>query len=294
MKQRQLIWLGGALVLLLVIAYFTGVFDGEFSTLDVPHVEIPTEAVTSIEASGADLDVAIEKRNGTWFLTRPLDAAADSSTVAQVLDDLSALEFRNVVSTHPERHGRYGVDSAATELTVAWEGGSRVIVIGNPNAGSNYVRLGGDAAVYRSGQRLRVPDSVDDWRDKTIIDLSPDQITKVSIVGPDRSVELERRTDLWTLTNAGEPMQADSAAMQRYLDRFHPMLADGFVDQAPMPSDSSTTIRFGLSSGAERRLELTPAEDDYAVLVDGGETVFRLRSFRLSQIAPEASSFESR
>lgn len=105
---------------------------------------------------------------------------------------------------------------------------------------------------------------------------------------------LERGPEEWRLMDAGEPMQADSAAVRRYLDRFHPLLADGFYDSAHSAGDSSYTLQLAQTAGAERRIELTPAGDDLAVRVDGGQTVYRLRSRQLAQIAPEASQLASR
>lgn len=289
MKNRQLIWLGGALVLLLVIAFLAGVFDSDFSTVDVPEVEIPADGVTGIRATGPDFDLALERRDGAWHLTQPLEGPADSSVVARLLEDVSALELRSVVSKNPDRYDRYGVDTAATDVTLAWEGGGRSIVVGDERGGSSFVRLGGDEAVYETARSIRLPRSIDRWRDQTILDVAADRIARVSIVGPDRFIVLERGTEQWSLMDAGEQQAADSAAIQRYLDRFSPLRSDGFFDGAPEAGDSTLTVRLELQDGAERRIELTPAGEAYAARTDGEATVFRIRVSSLGQIAPAAS-----
>lgn len=294
MTQQQLIWLGAALVALLGIAYLTGVFGSDMSTVEVPDVHIPAGEVASIRASGGDMLVSLSRENGSWRLTAPVTAPADSEVVARLLDDIESLALRSVVSTNPDRYGRYGVDSTATELTLEWPEGARSLFVGEGGVGSSYVRLDGDDAVYQTAEPLRVPESVDDWRDKTIFDIPPERIARVSVVGPERFTVLEREGSSWSLMDAGAPMQADSAAIQRYLSRLHPLRADGFVDAAPPPSDSSFSVRFELESGTERRMEIIAHDDDYAVSVDGGEAVFRVRRHRLDQLVPEAASFELR
>ncbi len=293
MKQRQLTWLGGALVLLLVIAYLAGVFDTEISTVQVPDVRIPAGEVSAIRATGSDMSVGLRRDGESWRLTDPVDAAADSTTVARVLEDLSALELRSVVSTNPERYGRYGVDSTGTEIDVVWEAGRLTLVVGEngPDFGSNYVRLSDDEAVYLSAGRLQLPENVDGWRDKTIVDLPPERVSRVSVHGPGQSYALQRQESEWQLTEDASPSTADSAAAIRYLERFNPLQADGFLESVPADRDSTYTVRFTLGDGTERVVELVPAEKDYAVTLDGGVTVYRMRGSRRSQYAPELSYF---
>lgn len=291
MKQRQIIWLGGVLAFLILIALLTGVFGTDFSTVDVPELAVPAEEVTGIEASAPEWSVDLAREDGVWRLTAPIEAPADSAAVVRLLDDIGDFELRNVVSTNPERYARYGVDSAATRLTLNLNGESRTLLVGESGGSSSYVRIGDDEAVYQTDRRLRVPNTVDDWRDKRIVDVSPDQIARLSIVGPNRFVVLERGDGSWSMMDAGEPMEADSARVRRYLDRFNPLSADGFFETAPAESDSSFTVRIETGEGAERRIELSPSGDDIAARVDGGEAVFRIRGYRMSQVVPEASQF---
>ena len=291
MRQRQIIWLGGILAVLILIAFLTGVFGGDFSTVEVPELAIPAQDVTGIEAAAAGYTVELSRQDGGWRLTEPLDAAADSATVARLLEDIGDLDLRNVVSTNPERYGRYGVDSAATRLMLNWNGGSRTLLLGESAGSSSYVRLGDDAAVYQTDRRLNLPGGVDDWRDKTIVDLASDRIARISIVGPNRFVVLERGDGTWRMMDAGEPMEADSVRVRRYLDRFNPFSADGFFETAPSPSDSSLTVRIETIGGRERRIELTPSGDDFAARVEGEDALFRIRGYRLSQLVPESSQF---
>lgn len=294
MKQRQLLWLGVALILLLGVAYVAGVFDTDFTTVDVPELDVEADAIQTVRASAPNFDLALQKEAEAWQVTEPVHAPADSATVRRVLEDLADLELRSVVSTNSERYGRYGVDSAGTQVTLAWEGGERTITIGDagPGIGTTFVRLDGDESVYLADTRIRLPEDLDGWRDKTVIDLAADDVAQISIEAPGGSVRLERRADGWTLLEGGSPAPADSAAAARYLDRFGPLRADGFLDAAPASRDSSYTLRFGLETGGERVLELIPAGEDYAVTTQGSETIYRLRGSRRAQYAPETSYFK--
>lgn len=305
MNQRQLIWLGGALIVLLIVAYLTGVFDTDFSTVDVPELTISAQEVRTIHVTGQGQNVGLERDNGTWMLTEPLRSAADSVTVSRFLEDLSALELQSVVSTNSERHARYGVDSMATEVRVEGEGGEQSLIVGDqgPGFGSNYVRISGEEPVYLSSGSIRIPENADAWRDKTIVRLSPNQISRLSISGPGLSYDMVREDGSWGITDhtgiegesppasVGGRSMADSAATAQYLRRFDPLRADGFLASPPPAGDSTYTIRLTVDSARERVLELVPANNGHALTVDEGETVYRLQEYRLRELAPAVGYF---
>lgn len=293
MKQRQLIGLGAALVVLLGVSYLTGVFRSDISTVDVPDVDVPVDQVHTIRAEGAELDVSLTKDVDAWRLTEPIRSRADSVTVARVLEHLSTMGLQSVVTTNPDRYDRYGVDSAATTVTLEWDGGQWTVTIGDagPGVGTTFVRLGDREPVYLSDGVVRIPENLDDWRHKTMLEIPSENVARVSVEGPDRSYVLERQDGAWMLEDDEQRMPVDSAAAARYLDRFGLVRADGFLASAPPSSDSTYTVRLDLHSGAERVLSLVPADGDYAATVDEDDTVYRLNGFRFSQYVPESSTF---
>ena len=129
MQQKQLIWLFGALVALLIIALMTGVFDSEISTVDVPEVTIPADDVEQIRIDRGVQPLELRREAAGWQLTAPMPFPADSTTVARLVEGLAQMELESVVSTNPERYARYGVDSTAQTLTVIWDGTEEQVVL---------------------------------------------------------------------------------------------------------------------------------------------------------------------
>ncbi|RMH61353.1 MAG: DUF4340 domain-containing protein [Bacteroidetes bacterium] len=296
MQQKQLVWLFGALVALLVLAFVTGVFDAEISTVDVPEVTIPTEAVTHIRIERADAPLELRREASGWHLTAPMAFPADSATVARLLDGLAELELESVVSTNPERYGRYGVDSTAQVLTLAWDGGEQRVVPGRqgPDFQSVYVRIGEDPRVFLARANLTVPEDLTRWRDKTVVEVPPAAVTEVQVRKGETAYTV-RRGEGWQIDEAGTTAPADSAAVERWLGRFAPMRAAGFFDDVPADSvRRAAAHRITLvTGGGTRTLALAERDEALALAVDGRDVTYRLGATQLNTFLPDPATLKA-
>jgi len=231
MKQKPLILLLATLIVLLGLAYLTGVFERDASTVDVPDVEIPAEALEQVRIEAPEHTWALQRQGTRWLLTEPVQERTDSAAVARFVRDLGALELESVASNNPERYARYGVDSTASVVSVSWADGARRLVVGNqgPDFQSIYVRLDDDPRVYLTRGRLTVPDDLDRWRDKTIIKLPRASVASVVVEGPEHAFEVHQGPGGWQLVEQNDEAPADSAAVTQWLGRFATMRADGFT-----------------------------------------------------------------
>jgi hypothetical protein len=65
MQQRQLVWLIGVFAILLVIAFVSGTFSNEISTVNVPDFSIPLDQIEEVELTMTDGSTTrIERQNG--------------------------------------------------------------------------------------------------------------------------------------------------------------------------------------------------------------------------------------
>ena len=296
MMQNRLLMLLAALVLLVGVAFLVGVFDRGVSTVDVPEVEIPVDRVESLRIEGEETPLVLAREGNRWRLTEPVNAPADSTTVNQLLEDLSDLELGTVVSTNPDRYGQYGVDAAASSLVVGWPGNESRIVVGRQGTDfrSVYVRLGDDPRVFATRERISLPTELDRLRDKTLLEVDPARVQRAEITGPDGTYSLERAGDGWSITGASGTSGADSAAVATWLGRFSPLRADGFLqDVEPEAVQDSTThsVVLDLSDGSAAHLRMRRREGQPNVAVtNGGDVVFRIQDYRISQIVPEENT----
>ena len=162
MPARRLRILVAVLAALLAVAYASGAFERDPSTVDVPVVDIPADRLNRIELSGA-VAVVLVRADSAWQVIEPSRVAADSAVVARLVRSLGELGLASVVSTNPDRHARYGLDSTATRVQVFWEGGSTALTVSKrgPDWRSSYVRLGDAPEVYATRSRVSLPATAD-------------------------------------------------------------------------------------------------------------------------------------
>lgn len=165
MPARRLPLLVALLAALLVVAYVSGAFDRDPSTVDVPQLDIPADQADRIELSGA-LDLALVRADSVWTVVQPSPSAADSAVVARLVTSLGDLRLASLVTTNPDRHSQYGMDSTATRVEVSWESGAVVLVVSKrgPDWSSSYIRLGDGDEVYATRSKFYLPLSVESVR----------------------------------------------------------------------------------------------------------------------------------
>ena len=296
MKQNRLLLLFSALVVLLGVAYLTGVFEQNASTVDVPTLAIPADDLEQLRIEAPAQTIALARQGSHWLLTEPMQAQTDSATVARFVQDLGNLELEAIASNNPERYTRYGVDSTATVVTASWGGQSHRLVVGKqgPDFQAVYVRLDDDPRVYATRGRLAPPQDLDRWRDKTIVNLIPAAIVSVTVQQPDGEFAVEIGPAGWQVAEQGAAAPADSASVAQWLRRFAPMTADGFMDDVPPAVLDSAAYQLTLRTtrGATEIVRLLLRDDAYAVTNSAAAATYRLRANRLDSYFPDPESLK--
>lgn len=297
MKQKQLILLLGILVVLLGLAYLTGVFEPNASTVDVPDVAIPADDLAQVRIEAPDRAWTVARQGARWVLVDPVQEPTDSATVARFVQDLSALELESVASNNPERYSRYGVDSTAKTVSATWPGGERLLLVGQqgPDFQSVYVRLDDDPRVYLTRGRLAVPDNFDRWRNQTIVNLPQASLASVVVEGPEQSFEVKQDAGGWQVVEQDAAAPADSAAVAQWLRQFAPMRADGFLDDVPaaiVREAARYHLAFTTTAGATESIQLLERDADVAVTTAAGNVTYRIRTARLASYVPDPASLK--
>jgi hypothetical protein len=296
MQQRQLLWLLGALVVLVGLAILSGAFDKSASTMELPAIDIPGEALTHLVVTRDGEPFSFEKRDGTWTVTAPVSGKADSTLVAQLIANLTSIELETIVSNSAERYAEYGLAESAKQVDLAWSGGGKTLLIGNngPDLQSYYVRIDSDPRVYLAGGRLSLPDDTDRWRDKTVLAIPLGNIEKAVVSAPDSGYELNLTAEGWTVSVDGDAEPADSAAVAAWLARFAPLRATGFlrdVAAVDVKGTASHQIHFSIPGAGTLTLWIEDRETELAAAATGADAAFRLTYNQLPTLIPEANSF---
>ena len=175
MQQRQLLWLIGALGVLVLIAFLSGAFNNDFSQMDVPDFDIIADDIEKLvignETEGSTITLIKEAER--WSLTTPIEATADSIALSRLTENLDLIELESVVSTNPDRYENYGVDGNAQHITVTTGGEEKKLYVGKsgPDYRAIYIRVEDDPRVFVTNGRLNIPSDLNAWRDKTLFNL---------------------------------------------------------------------------------------------------------------------------
>lgn len=290
MQQKQTLVLGGTLVVLLIIAWISGVFDRNPSNVDVPELDLPTSEVTHISVTLPDITFTVEKQGMQWFMREPVDMPADSATIARFLNELEDLSLNNRATSNPDRYGIYGIDSTATSVSLTWSDGAEDLVISRQGRDymSIYVQIGDDPNVYSTNGRVTVSQDLDRWRDRQILDLGTGTVMSARVTRPDDAYEVSLNNGVWMVN--GQP--GDSLQVTNWIRRFSPLSADGFFDDIPVQvlTDPSYRIDFSTSTNTTSSVQAMPAESAIAITSGGSQYTYRVYESRLNQLFPEPSS----
>ncbi|MXX59746.1 MAG: DUF4340 domain-containing protein [Rhodothermaceae bacterium] len=290
MQQKQTLVLGGTLVVLLIIAWISGVFDRNPSNVDVPELDLPTSEVTRISVTLPDITFTVEKQGIQWFMREPVDMPADSATVTRLLNELEDLSLNNRATSNPDRYGIYGIDSTATTVSLTWSDGAEDIVISRQGRDymSIYVKIGDNPDVYSTNGRVTVSQDLDRWRDRQILDLGTGTVMSARVTRPDDTYEVSLNNGVWMVN--GQP--GDSLQVTNWIRRFSPLSADGFFDDIPVQilTDPSYRIDFSTSTNTTSSVQAMPAESAVAITLGGSQFTYRVYESRLKQLFPDPSS----
>lgn len=302
MSNKQLARLAGALAVVLALwgAFAVARRAGADHAEGFRLPAIDTAAVDTIAITkGADTALLARQTGGRW---RVNGFAAARSNVDQLLRALRDS------SNHSELAAERRSSDAAMGVTADSGRRVRVVVKGAAGldliAGHNtndylgvYVRPAGDSAVYalRGSLPSAMDRPLDDWRDKTVADVSPDSVQRVEVTRGRTTYALVRTGKSWHLATGAA---ADSGAVARLLAQYHPASAIGFAKAAQADSVTFTrpTARVRIfTSGPAPVIDVAFDSTKSAVYAraQSGSTVYLLESWTLTQTAPTERSVEA-
>ena len=284
-----------ALAVVLVVAWLSGVFDSEYSTVDVPEWGLDTDGVDEISLRTSS-DTITFSRGDVWRITKPIDAEPDSGRLGNLLGDLEDLRFGSVVSTNAERHNRYGVDSLASSILIRDGSREEILVVGNTGADFRtvYVRRAGDDRVFSTEGRIAVDAGLNNWRDRTIVAVPKEAVVRVDVVGPDASLGLALSPEGWEVSESGSALPADSAAVDRWMRRFAPLKGNSFSDEAAFETAIPVAVfTFQTVGGSSQSVELRESDTQLLARRPATSDILTLSSGLKSSLIPDASSLRT-
>jgi hypothetical protein len=200
------------------------------------------QQVTGLEIVTRDDTLTLEPVESRWRLTRPVALAADGETVATFLEKLGAAKVKEFVAEAPPSLEPYGLDRpwrVTLHTGKDKERASRTLLIGKVDPAKGvYAMRAGESSVLLVPEDVwtALPKNVAVVRDKTVVHVDRDKVTRLDVESPQGAVTLVRENDKWRIT-APQALPADQVEAGSLLVKLQGLRAQGFLgeDAAAIP-----------------------------------------------------------
>ncbi len=222
---------------------------------------------------------------GKWQITAPEAWNADQDEVAGLLSTLSSLNADRVVEDKAADLRPYGLDDPS--MTVDLESRNhkeQKLLLGDdtPAGGDVYAMLSGDPRIFTIAQynKTSLDKGLNDLRDKRLVTMAPDNVSRVALDRKGQSIEFARIKDGWQILKP-KPLRADSFAV----DEFVRSVSDARMDlsgngSAPAASafaqaTPAAAVTLTGNQGAQT-LDVRKSKDDYYAKSSAVEGVYKV------------------
>jgi hypothetical protein len=228
--------------------------------------------VTGFEIALPEETLAVEGGPAAWRITRPAALPADRETVSEFLDKLAGQKVRDFVAEAPASRQTYGLDRP-TRVTIHTgrdkDRASRTLLLGRVDADKKgvYAMRPDEPSVLLVPEEVwtQVPKNVGVLRNKVLVDVERDKLTRVEIESPKGGVVVARDKDEWKIV-APQVLPADQVEVGALLTKVRDLRAQGFLsdeaaDVAKYLAKPEVRVALIDQAGARTTVLLAPSRE---------------------------------
>lgn len=251
--------------------------------LDSPNASsLTTDRFFLKEKTGLTADgysIHCEKRDGTWHVTHPITAEADTQEIETLLSELrslqvSSFEADGADAAVPTRLEKYGLDVPRIQTKLTDDDNTYTLEIGavvpseTGTQGRVYVKVSAHQdAIYTVSEDIYnlLNKSVFDLRDKRVIDFQRTDTTRFEIrQGTETVIGTRNYDNIWELQTPTGKIKADATAVDDLLFGVDSLEAAAFIDNS-----TKNLASYGLASPSIKVSFTQRGEENPAVLLIG-------------------------
>ncbi|MFQ5702655.1 MAG: DUF4340 domain-containing protein [Gemmatimonadales bacterium] len=260
----------------------------------------------AVGPNGVDTVTIVRSRDTTRLLRNGDDWTvngfkASNLVIKRLFNALKDSNEAELVSTSSLVHKRMQVDDSAGISVRLVSGGDELasLVFGKRGQqyNSSYVRMNGQDYVYLYLGTLTslVRQTVDEWRDKTVVMVEPDSVGRIVARRGARRYTLSKRGDEWLVGR----VTADSAAVRRLLGQYDSLQANGFATEQQADSlDFARPVRtialLGSGGDTLAHLVFDSTSSAFWVRKASGGTIYKILSWKADQLVPKDSTLRKK
>jgi hypothetical protein len=200
--------------------------DSTKTSPDAPQIlKLDESAITKLEVKKINTPPVVLAKSGSgdWKITDPKPLGADQSAVSGVLTTVSSLNSERLVEDKASDLKRYGLDQPLLEVDLTEKDNKSQKLLfgdGTPTGNGFYAMLAGDPRVFTvaSYNKTSVDKSLDDLRDKRLLPVNSDKVSRIEIVKKNQELEFGRNKDEWQILKP-QPLRADSSQVSELLQK---------------------------------------------------------------------------
>jgi hypothetical protein len=292
--------LRGLIVAIAVLAGLTGVLywsnhqkQAETTSADAPPkiLSLKQDDVSKIDLKkkGGDELVLAKDGAGKWQITAPKPLAVEQSAVSPMLSSLSTLTSERLVEEKASDLVPYGLSDPALTATITEKNNqTQKLLLGDQTPAGNavYAKLENDPRVFiiASYNKSSIDKTSNDLRDKRLLTVDADKISKVELIARKDDIEFGRNKDSWQIVKP-KPLRADGGQVEELLrtltdarmdlsgtDQDAGKIASTFASATPVATAKVT------SESGTQELQVRKNKDDYYANSSAVEGVYKVPS----------------
>lgn len=212
------------------------------TSADLPDLKGPDDADHISITNAEKGEVVLEKKDGKWVVTKPVQAAANQSNADQIVKNLKDLKAKEVISAAPTEETKKEYDlvpAKAVHVVASKDGAKKVdLLFGTSGPRGQMVMAEGKPSVYgvTGYSSYLYTREVKGFRDTEIFKFDDQNANGLSIAkrgakGEPEVFSFTKEGDKWTGTFKGKPIERfDDEKVKDAVRAFKSLTADDFGD----------------------------------------------------------------
>ena len=269
-------------------------------------LKLDENSITKLELKKKDTPpILLTKSGSDWKITEPKPFPADQTTVSSMLSTISTLNSDRLVEDNSSHLQRYGLAFPALELDVTEKDNkTQRLLLGDdtPAGGGIYAALAGDPRVFTIAEyhKTSLDKSLNDLRDKRLLAVSPDKVSRLEIAGKNEAIEFGRNKEEWQILKP-KPMRADTFAVSELLSKLTGARMDlSSSDKATTESDAAfaqdvpiATVKLTDESSTQQ-LQIRKAKDVYYAKSSMADGAYKVDSSLADAVNKKLEDFRNK
>lgn len=253
-------------------------------------LEIELDQLDGIDIEAADnLKLSLVKKEGKWLLPDAFNAPVDNDKLQKVSDDLFALNISWPVATTEAAAPRFKVVDDKFERKISFRKGSETLKIlylgSSPGFKKIHARVDQKPEIYSIDfSAFEVTAKSDDWIDKNLLKMNPDEISKIST----HKFSLSQKDHQWQFDNLEESKIAQQEKINSWINKVANLRYSSILGTEEKPEYGLSTplldYKVSKQSGDDIEFRVAKQQDDYILKSSSQPYYFKIAEYQIQAL----------